>query len=493
MFYEMGERCMSETNKKNIMYAVHSIIMIAVTFGIGLLDPPSVGNITELGMDVLGVFVGALYGWIFIGFVWPSFFAMLVLGMTEYGTITAIFSAGFGDSSVVMIFFMFVFAKILDECGLTGYLTNWFASRKICVGRPWVFTYLFFLGTIIISGVINMYGGIVILWYAMYNLFRDAGFKKGDAYVGYMIAGIVFISTLSVFVMPFLPMTALVLGFARTAVPDISVPSTAWMIIGPIFLISLVTIYVLAGKYILRINVDPLKNLGDRYADLRKQKLNEEQKFGLVLLLVFVAIVLLPTFLPAGNALKVLLNQYGALGASIVGICIAAYFKRGEEKFSFGSLVYKGVGWDLIILLAATMPLCAAMESDTTGIVSTVMGILNPMLAGLSPFAFIALCLVLFGLVTQVVHNMVLIIAFMPILANMAVSFGIHPALFALMFAIMMQNAFITPAASAQAAMVFGNTEWITSKQAYLYGTVFFICVLILELAIIYPLGMMLF
>ena len=108
---------MSETSKSknNIMYAIHSIIMIALTFGIGLLDPPSVGNITELGMDVLGVFLGALYGWIFIGFVWPSFFAMLVLGMTEYGTITQIFSAGFGDSSVVMIFFMFVFNRIFNK------------------------------------------------------------------------------------------------------------------------------------------------------------------------------------------------------------------------------------------------------------------------------------------------------------------------------------------------------------------------------------------
>ena len=479
--------------RKNGLYALHNVIMLALTFGIGFLPPPQSGSITPLGMDVLGVFVGALYGWIFIGFIWPSLFVMLVLGMTEYSTITGVFSAGFGDSSVLTIFFMFLFAKVLDLCGLTTYLTNWFMSRKICNGRPWVFTWIFLMGTIVVSGVINMYGGIVILWYAMYSLFNDLGFKRGDGYVGYMIGGIVFISTLSVFVMPFLPMTALVLGFAAVAVPGISVPYGAWMIIGPIFMLAMVTGYTLVGKFILRINVEPLKNAGDRYAALRQQKINAKQKFGLVVLATFIAIVVLPTLLPAGSSLKLLLNNYGGMGAAIVCLCLACVFKRDDASFAFGKMVYEGVGWDLIILLAATMPLCAAMESPDTGIVATVLAVLGPLVSGLSPFAYLAAVLVLFGLTTQVVHNMVLIIAFMPTLANLAMSFGIHPALFALIFAMMMQTAFMTPAASAQAVMVFGNTEWITTKQAYLYGTVFFILVLVLLLAIVYPLGVWLF
>lgn len=477
---------------KNILFAFHNLVLIALTFGIGFLAPPQNTVITPLGMDVLGIFIGALYGWIFVGFIWPSLLAMLALGMTSYSTVTGVFSAGFGDSAVLIIFFMFVFAKILDNCGLTTYLANWFMSRKICAGRPWVFTWVFLMGTIVVSGVINMYGGIVILWYAMYNLFNDLGFKKGDGYVGYMIGGIVFISTLSVFVMPFLPMTALVLGFASVAVPGISVPTSAWMVIGPIFMAAMVTGYVLVGKFILRINVERLQAAGDRYSELRGQKLNEQQKFGLIVLLTFIAIVLTPVFLPAGG-LKAMLNNYGGLGASVVCICLACIFKRGNSSFDFGKMVYQGVGWDLIILLAATMPLCAAMESPDTGIVTTVLTALSPLVANLSPFVFLMAVLVLFGLVTQVVHNMVLTIAFMPTLANLAINFGIHPALFALIFAMMMQTAFMTPAASAQAVMVFGNTEWITTKQAYLYGTVFFVLVLVLLLSIVYPLGMLLF
>lgn len=115
----------------------------------------------------------------------------------------------------------------------------------------------------------------------------------------------------------------------------------------------------------------------------RQQKINSQQKFGIIVLLTFIAIVITPTFLPAGNALKVLLSNYGGLGAAIVCVCLACIFKRDDQAFEFGKMVYQGVGWDLIVLLAATMPLCAAMESADTGIVATVLGILGPLVAGL--------------------------------------------------------------------------------------------------------------
>lgn len=154
-------------------------------------------------------------------------------------------------------------------------------------------------------------------------------------------------------------------------------------------------------------------------------------------------------------------------------MCLACVFKREDKAFEFGKMVYQGVGWDLIVLLAATMPLCAAMESADTGIVATVLGILGPLVAGLSPFAYLAAVLILFGLTTQVVAQ------YGPSSSRSCPRWQLghelrHPsALFALIFAMMMQTAFMTPAASAQAVMVFGNTEWITNKQAYLYARSF--------------------
>ena len=51
----------SKNSKKNMLFLLHNLIMFALTFGIGMLPPPQTGSITELGMDVLGIFVGALW------------------------------------------------------------------------------------------------------------------------------------------------------------------------------------------------------------------------------------------------------------------------------------------------------------------------------------------------------------------------------------------------------------------------------------------------
>ena len=52
---------------------------------------------------------------------------------------------------------------------------------------------------------------------------------------------------------------------------------------------------------------------------------------------------------------------------------------------------------------------------------------------------------------------------------------------------IVVQAAFMTPAASTQAAMVFSNAEWIDKKWAFMLGTGSLIITLIVSLGGIMP------
>ena len=58
------------SNKTNILYFVHALICLALMFGIGQLPP--LQPLTPLGMNLIGIFLGVLYGWIFIDILWPS-------------------------------------------------------------------------------------------------------------------------------------------------------------------------------------------------------------------------------------------------------------------------------------------------------------------------------------------------------------------------------------------------------------------------------------
>lgn len=56
----------AEKQTNSLKYYVHCAVFIFLLFFIRLIPP--FGEITALGMQVLSVFVGLIYGWIFIGF-----------------------------------------------------------------------------------------------------------------------------------------------------------------------------------------------------------------------------------------------------------------------------------------------------------------------------------------------------------------------------------------------------------------------------------------
>ena len=54
------------TEKKiDVMYWVHTVITLVLMFGIGYLEPW--GELEPVGMKVLGIFIGLLWGWTTIG------------------------------------------------------------------------------------------------------------------------------------------------------------------------------------------------------------------------------------------------------------------------------------------------------------------------------------------------------------------------------------------------------------------------------------------
>lgn len=121
---------MSQSHAKHYIYCA---IMVALTFGIGMLPP--IAEITPLGMKVLGIFVGTVFGWCTLGLLWPSMYALVILGSTGFCTVTEAFSQAFGNSTPLILISVFVLAAYLEESGLSQYIANWFISRKIGEGR----------------------------------------------------------------------------------------------------------------------------------------------------------------------------------------------------------------------------------------------------------------------------------------------------------------------------------------------------------------------
>lgn len=64
---------------------VLSIVTIIIMIGFGRLTP--IEPITPMGMKILGVFIGCIFGWLTVDVFWPSILGLILLGFTGFGTI----------------------------------------------------------------------------------------------------------------------------------------------------------------------------------------------------------------------------------------------------------------------------------------------------------------------------------------------------------------------------------------------------------------------
>lgn len=486
---------MSETTGKSMTWYINSALVILLTIGIGFLPP--FGQVTPMGMKVFGVFVGVLYGWCTVSMVWPSVWGIVMLGCTGFCTVKESFAMAFGSDIVLLVVLSYMLAKYLEESGLTSYIANWFISRKIGEGRPWVFTILIFAAAYVLGALLSsILCTIIIMWGIIYSVCEKVGIPKKSWYSAIVLFGVVLTCTAVGILFSFKPVAALIIGLVQKGTGvAIEVSFIKWFLFQLVWSLALVTAYLLVARFVFRPDVSALKEAGKNFAHLRNQKMDGNQKVAAVILIIFLLIMFLPGVLPAtvpGMALLKNINVLGGISLCLIGLSILKK-DDGAPIADITKLLSTGVNWTLILLLAATMPLGDALESADVGIIATIVAWLTGIFGGLDSWMLGIAVVLLFGVATQVAHNLILIVVFTPVLAGMAASFGMSPLVMGLLMAATCGSAFLTPAASANAAIVFGNTEWVATKQAYILGGIIAVLYWIITIVVGMPLGNFLF
>ena len=105
----------------------------------------------------------------------------------------------------------------------------------------------------------------------------------------------------------------------------------------------------------------------------------------------------------------------------------------------------------------------------------------------------LALLFIIFGLVlTNCITNAVAMQLIIPLLTTFMVMKGINPACLVGIAAIVLDHGLILPSGSPIGAFLHGNTEWLESKQVYLYATCSSLCLAVSIAVIGAPIGLML-
>ncbi len=454
--------------KNDVMYYLKALICLAIMIGVGRL--PAVEPLTDAVMDVLGIFLGCLFGWCFIGLIWPSIAGLMGLVLVNALSLKEAFAGGWGSTTLLLIFFMIMMAAIVEQSGVSSFISIYFISRKWVLGKPWTFIFIFMCTVFLLSAITSTIPTIIICWSILYGICQQVGYKPYDPFASFMVIGVVIVGTFGLAVFPFKPVGILVFGVLQD-MSGLTVDYLTYLCFTIPMGILCIAAFVIIGKFIFRIDVSKLRDLNEDSFKNTNLRLTKRQKFVIGFMFALIVVLLLPSILPAQTFLAVILKKIEASGAAAIIIAIMCCLKvEGEPLMNFKLVASRGMQWDVLFITATTMPLASAIGSDKAGITAFLVKLLSPFFEGKTPFLFLVIAIASAVILTQFAVNNIVGAILLPVFYPFALQLDISPLAMTSLLVYTCHFALLTPAASPMAALLHGNSEWVHAKDIYRYG-----------------------
>ncbi|MBP3626080.1 MAG: hypothetical protein J6J05_09690, partial [Peptococcaceae bacterium] len=221
----MSENAKSGFNMKYVHFAVVLAFMFLFRF------VPPFGTITPYGMAVIGIFIGLIYGWSVDAdnLCWTSLLGIVALGVTDFGTAATSLATAFGNESVLLMLMGMFFLGMLQDSQLTEWISNKLLGAKFTQGKPWVLTAFIIivpaLATILVNAML-----VALMMFVIYEeIFKQAGYKKGDLYPAMVLMGFMVINSVCLSLFPFRGWCLMTVGMATKA--GVAINMASWIIV----------------------------------------------------------------------------------------------------------------------------------------------------------------------------------------------------------------------------------------------------------------------
>jgi sodium-dependent dicarboxylate transporter 2/3/5 len=494
---------MAGSEKQGVMKYVHIAIALFLMFVAGNIIPP-VYPLTQVGMQVAGVFAGVVWSWIFIGFLWPSLLALVALGMTDLMSMNAVISGSFGNHVAVLLLFSMILFGSPEHVGATKYITRFFLTRKIYNGKPIVFAFIFFFATYMLSVAVNVTPALLLMWAVLYGILNDLGYKKGDKFTSLMIVGTFLGAISGQASLPFSGSTLAIISVFNDSVYEItgaagSIPAPQYILLGFIFTLLVFIGFCLFMKVVCKpADLANVANVNtEMFAKDALPPMNAIQKINFGAMIAFILLLLAPEFLPDAWWITATLRSGSGLGPAGTGLLITGVMMiirvNGQPALDFGVVAKNHINWDVYVMVAAAMVVASALTNAETGVVAAMEQALQPLLGGHTAFMFFAIMLIFGMTVTSFASSMVIGIALMPILVIFGMQASANLQAVASTTILLIHYSIILPSASVFAAMLWGNEEWISAKDVFKSGAFIVVLAFVIAFVVIMPLSNLLF
>lgn len=487
---------MDKNKKSTTVYYINSVITL-VLFACGFFLP-EVAGLSRLGMQAIGIFFGFLWGWSTVGMIWPSIAGLVAISLTGFMGVNDVFGVAFGSSLTLQIFSMMLIIAFMEISGLSPWIARKIMSFKTVQGRPWGLTLLIMIVALLISSLTAGTTGILIAWEIIYPILKLCQYTRNDAYTNCVIFGIGIGGMSGAICFPYQPQSIIFIQAFETATGDSVNALTFFLSRFPISLLIVVAFWAVM-RFIIRPDISHLKEKAIEIAEMTDSSqitLSTTGKVAAVAITLFLLGQFIPGCMPATWPWVAFLKNLGVVGlATIVIVVLSIVHLSNKDGYkpvmNIQQLIQK-MNWNLIFIMSVTVPMTSMLESEDAKVFDLFINLLTPLTENLGVFGFIVVVIVFCGLLTQISHNSILAAVITPIIIPLASAIGVDPLAMVLATMMPIQIAVATPAASGNAAMIWGNTEWNTNRWNLALSLITMLVVMILSVASI-PWFMLLF
>lgn len=435
------------------MTIVHSLIGAAIMLFFRYL-PLNLPEITPIGMQVLGVFIGTLYLWTFVDPLWGSMLSIAMLGFSDYMPMAGVIKEAFGSAVTQQCFFLMIMSGALVYYKITLYIGRFFLTRKVTNGKPWLLVYVVCIGAYLIAGFINCFTSILLFWPVLYDIFNEVGYKKGDAFPRVVLTLVVVSALIGFPMAPYMQNgLALLSNFAQIteSMPGgpIHVNNVSYMVVAIVLGALMITANLLYSKFVIRPDASNLKDYD--VESINKNPLPPMSLQQKVVAAGFVLLVLgmmFPSLLPSLPGMSFLAAN--SHGLSILAVAVLGAIRiEGKPALDIPKVVATNLSWGAYFIIVAAILLGGVLTNESTGVTAFLNYVLSPIFQGMGVTVFIILLLLMAMILTNICNSLVIGMILQPVIMAYCMQTGANPRpIVTLLILFVLLSAAVTPAAS---------------------------------------------
>ena len=467
---------MSMVRKRINLTILHYILVLFFMFGFRFLSP--IGGLNEISMQVIGVFVGVIYGWITLSIGWPSILGLVAFGLTDYVSMSDLLVSAFASQTVVMIMGLLLLAAFIQQAGLTTIIVDFLLSRKSAQGRPYVVLFYFLLAGFIAAILSQPLAVLVIFLELFLEIMHKTGIKPHSRAVPTFFVGSAFAIVIGDISLPFKGCAILGIGAYSSITGETLDFLRYTLFMMPMCLLTIVA-YVLFCKFILRIN---LSGLEEYVHDTSKSAaITLRQKVSLVGVILAMAMLLVPSILPDSWAITPIITGLGLGGLTLFLVAILMMIKvEGKPLMDLGEIASQ-YPWNVYFVIVVLLPLADALSSDAVGLKQLLSAGATSLLSGLPGVLTIFLVVLISAVVTNFANNMVVCSVFVTIICFMGDALPFSTEILSCLVILATNLSMFFPAANPMNAIIFSQKNIVTFKAEFTHGLIscVFLCVFI--------------